>query len=84
MVIDATAYGTRLPLALREALAGFSVAATIFMFTAFYILLEAEKIGDVPGEQGAAALRRAAARARDQRARRAVRRDLLDARSRRR
>jgi predicted PurR-regulated permease PerM len=45
MVIDATAYGTRLPLLLRSALAGFSVAATIFMFTAFYILIEAENIG---------------------------------------
>jgi predicted PurR-regulated permease PerM len=45
MVIDATAYGTRLPLILREALAGFSVAATIFIFTAFYILIEAENIG---------------------------------------
>jgi len=45
MVIDATAYGTRLPLILREALAGFSIAATIFMFTAFYILIEAENIG---------------------------------------
>jgi predicted PurR-regulated permease PerM len=45
MVIDATAYGTRLPLLLRSALAGFSIAATIFLFTAFYILLEAENIG---------------------------------------
>ncbi|MEO8563660.1 MAG: AI-2E family transporter [bacterium] len=45
MVIDATAYGTRLPLLLRSALAQFSIAATIFMFTAFYILIEAEKIG---------------------------------------
>jgi len=45
MAIDATAYGTRLPLILREALAGFSIAATIFMFTAFYILIEAENIG---------------------------------------
>jgi len=45
MVIDATAYGTRLPLLLRSALAGFSIAATIFIFTAFYILLEADKIG---------------------------------------
>lgn len=45
MVIDATAYGTRLPLILRSALAGFSVAATIFIFTAFYILIEAEEIG---------------------------------------
>jgi predicted PurR-regulated permease PerM len=45
MVIDATAYGTRLPLILRSALAGFSIAATIFIFTAFYILIEAENIG---------------------------------------
>jgi predicted PurR-regulated permease PerM len=45
MVIDATAYGTRLPLLLRSALAGFSIAATIFLFTAFYILLEADNIG---------------------------------------
>ena len=45
MVIDATAYGTRLPLLLRSALAGFSIAATIFIFTAFYILIEAENIG---------------------------------------
>lgn len=45
MVIDATAYGTRLPLLLRSALAGFSIAATIFLFTAFYILIEAENIG---------------------------------------
>jgi predicted PurR-regulated permease PerM len=45
MVLDATAYGTRLPLILRSALAGFSIAATIFIFTAFYILIEAEHIG---------------------------------------
>jgi predicted PurR-regulated permease PerM len=44
-VVDATAYGTRLPLILREALAGFSIAATIFLFTAFYILVEAESVG---------------------------------------
>jgi predicted PurR-regulated permease PerM len=45
MVVEATAYGTRLPMALREALAGFSVAATIFLFTAFYILIEADNVG---------------------------------------
>ena len=45
MVVDATAYGTRLPLMLREALADFSIAATIFIFTAFYILIEAENVG---------------------------------------
>jgi predicted PurR-regulated permease PerM len=44
MVVEATAYGARLPLALREALAGFSVAATIFLFTAFYILIAAENV----------------------------------------
>ena len=46
VVVDATAYGTRLPGVLRSALKDFSVAATIFIFTAFYILIEAEKIGD--------------------------------------
>jgi predicted PurR-regulated permease PerM len=45
MVTEATAYGTRLPLMLREALAGFSIAATIFLFTSFYILVEAENVG---------------------------------------
>ena len=44
MVVEATAYGARLPMALREALAGFSVAATIFLFTAFYILIAAENV----------------------------------------
>jgi predicted PurR-regulated permease PerM len=44
MVSEATSYGARLPLAIREALAGFSVAATIFLFTAFYILIEAENV----------------------------------------
>lgn len=42
---NATAYGTRLPGVLREALAGFSISATIFLFTAFYVLIEADKIG---------------------------------------
>ncbi|HEU4722642.1 MAG TPA: AI-2E family transporter [Gemmatimonadaceae bacterium] len=50
-VIDATAYGTRLPLMLRSALAGFSIAATIFIFTAFYILIEAENIGTYLGSK---------------------------------
>jgi len=44
-VIDATAYGTKLPLAIKGALKDFSVSATIFLFTAFYILLEADKVG---------------------------------------
>ena len=45
-VTEATEYGTRLPLMVRSALAGFSIAATIFIFTAFYILIEAENVGD--------------------------------------
>jgi predicted PurR-regulated permease PerM len=44
-IATATAYGTKLPLLVKTALSGFSVSATIFIFTAFYILLEAEKIG---------------------------------------
>lgn len=44
-VVNLTAYGVRLPALVRSALAGFSVAATIFLFTAYYILVEAEKIG---------------------------------------
>src|SRR4051812_6305580 len=44
-VVDATAYGARLPLLLRATLKDFSVSATIFLFTAFYILIEAEHIG---------------------------------------
>ena len=44
-VVGATAYGTKLPLLVKEALAGFTISATVFLFTAFYILIEAEKIG---------------------------------------
>ena len=44
MVVEATAYGSRLPALLRSAVAGFSIAATIFLFTAFYILVEAENV----------------------------------------
>ena len=44
-VAGVTEYGTRLPSLLREAIAGFAVAATIFIFTAFYILIEAENVG---------------------------------------
>lgn len=44
-IASATAYGTRLPGILRSALAGFGISATIFLFTAFYILLEADKVG---------------------------------------
>jgi predicted PurR-regulated permease PerM len=44
-VVGATHYGTQLPLVLKSAIKGFSVSATIFLFTAFYILLEADKVG---------------------------------------
>ena len=44
-VTEVTEYGTRLPSLLREAIAGFAIAATIFIFTAFYILIEAENVG---------------------------------------
>jgi predicted PurR-regulated permease PerM len=45
MVVQITAYGTRLPLLLKGAIKEFSISATIFIFTAFYILIEAEKVG---------------------------------------
>ncbi|MFL5606883.1 MAG: AI-2E family transporter [Gemmatimonadaceae bacterium] len=45
MVIAITAYGAQLPLQLKAALTEFTVSATIFLFTAFYILIEADKVG---------------------------------------
>jgi predicted PurR-regulated permease PerM len=44
-VIAASNYGTRIPGAVREALSGFAIAATIFVFTSFYVLVDAERIG---------------------------------------
>jgi predicted PurR-regulated permease PerM len=44
-IVAMTAYGTRLPLLLKGAIKDFSISATIFLFTAFYILIEAEKVG---------------------------------------
>jgi predicted PurR-regulated permease PerM len=41
-VLATSAYGARLPGVIRGALVGFSIAATIFMFTAFYILMDAD------------------------------------------
>jgi predicted PurR-regulated permease PerM len=43
-VLLASNYGTRIPGAVRDALSGFAIAATIFVFTAFYILVDAERI----------------------------------------
>jgi predicted PurR-regulated permease PerM len=45
MVVAITAYGAQLPLQLRAALKEFSISATIFIFTAYYILIEADKVG---------------------------------------
>ena len=44
-VIAVSNYGTRIPSALQDALAGFAIAATIFIFTAFYVLVDSERIG---------------------------------------
>jgi predicted PurR-regulated permease PerM len=41
-VLATSAYGARLPGLIRGALVGFSIAATIFVFTAFYILMDAD------------------------------------------
>ena len=44
-VIAASDYGTRIPGLVRNAISGFAIAATIFVFTAFYVLVDAERIG---------------------------------------
>lgn len=43
-VLAASAYGTRIPGMVREALSEFAISATIFIFTAFYVLIDAEII----------------------------------------
>jgi predicted PurR-regulated permease PerM len=43
-VVLASNYGTRIPGVLRDALSGFAIAATIFIFTAFYVLVDGERI----------------------------------------
>jgi predicted PurR-regulated permease PerM len=45
-VIAASNYGTRIPGVLQEALSGFAIAATIFIFTTFYVLVDARRISD--------------------------------------
>ncbi|MBA3672289.1 MAG: AI-2E family transporter [Gemmatimonadaceae bacterium] len=45
MVTSLTAYATRVPLLLKAAVKDFAVSTTIFLFTAFYILVEADKVG---------------------------------------
>ena len=44
-VVIASNYGTSIPNALRSALGTFAIAATIFIFTAFYFMVDAERIG---------------------------------------
>ena len=43
-VVLASNYGTSIPNALRSALGTFAIAATIFIFTAFYFMVDAERI----------------------------------------
>ena len=43
-VVIASNYGTSIPNALRAALGTFAIAATIFIFTAFYFMVDAERI----------------------------------------
>lgn len=43
-VIAASNYGTRIPGMIKEAMAGFAIAATIFVFTTFYVLVDADTI----------------------------------------
>jgi predicted PurR-regulated permease PerM len=52
-VLRASNYGMSIPGVVQDAIAGFSVAATIFLFTAFYVLVDSRKIsayvrGQVP------------------------------------
>jgi len=44
-VVIASNYGTSIPNTLRAALGSFAIAATIFIFTAFYFMIDTERIG---------------------------------------
>jgi len=44
-VVIASNYGTSIPNVIRSALGTFAIAATIFIFTAFYFMIDAERIG---------------------------------------
>jgi predicted PurR-regulated permease PerM len=44
-VLAVSDYGARIPGTVRAALSGFAIAATIFIFTTFYVLVDAKKIG---------------------------------------
>lgn len=43
-VIAASDYGTEIPGMVKDALGGFGIAATIFVFTTFYVLVDSERI----------------------------------------
>jgi predicted PurR-regulated permease PerM len=43
-VIASSEYGTAIPGMLKDALSGFAIAATIFVFTTFYVLVDSERI----------------------------------------
>ena len=43
-VLATSDYGTRIPGLVRAALSGFAIAATIFIFTTFYVLIDAASI----------------------------------------
>jgi len=45
-VLATSDYGARLPGLIRRALVGFSIAATVFVFTAFYILMDADVLAN--------------------------------------
>ena len=45
-VLATSAYGARLPGLIRGAIVGFSIAATVFVFTAFYILMDADVLAN--------------------------------------
>jgi predicted PurR-regulated permease PerM len=44
-VIATSDYGTRIPGLVKDALSGFAIAATLFIFTTFYMLVDSERIG---------------------------------------
>ena len=43
-VVTASDYGTEIPGLIKKAMKGFAIAATIFVFTMFYVLMDSEKI----------------------------------------
>ncbi|HEX4936410.1 MAG TPA: AI-2E family transporter, partial [Gemmatimonadaceae bacterium] len=42
-VLEASNYGTRIPMVVRSAMASFGVASAIFLFTAFYVFVEGRR-----------------------------------------